>query len=96
MYKRKLDIALLVLMARAMAAERKETGVISVDPMGNYRPSVHVASEALCEVSIPDVWDWEHRDNPDIDPWLASVIIAGVVFFALFTDDERKAVIDGE
>ncbi len=95
MYQRKLDVGLLVLIARQMGPERRETGVISVDPMDG-KPTVHVANEVLSEVSIPDVWTWTRRNVRGGAPWRASTTIAGVEFFALFTDEERQAVIDGE
>lgn len=92
--KRKLEVELLVLMARASAIEKRETGMISTDSVGG-EPSVQVAWDALAEAAISDVWTWKRLDPGVRKPWEASVTIAGVVFFALFTDDEQQAVIDG-
>lgn len=93
--KRKLDVGLLVLIARAAAIERRETGMISTDP-ADGKSAVQVAWDALAEAAIPDVWTWERRTPGALCAWEASTVVAGVKFFALFTDEEQQAVIDGE
>ncbi len=88
--KRPMNIELLKDLARQFMPEYRETGLISIDVRGGM-PSVYVDPGALSEVASPGAWTWATRREKSANPWGASVIIDGVLFYALFTDDERAA-----
>lgn len=85
--KRTINIKLMVRLAHEVAHEQAETGVISADAY-NSGPCVHVVHGSLQEVAPVSDWVWTDRSN-DVNPHNASVMVDGVEFFAIFTDEEK-------
>lgn len=94
--KRPIDVDLAIAMVKQFAQEYKETGLTGLSVLANGRPGVQVEHESLPGVASPDAWKWAERNRPGFDPWRAHVVVDGVEFLALFTDEEKAEVLSDD
>lgn len=92
--KRPLDVQRLVRLAKLFNHEYKETGILSLRGERGASAGVYIEACALSQVAPTSEWVWQGYSTDD--DWRASTIIAGVEFFALFTDEEKQAVLNGK
>lgn len=87
--KRPLNVALLVKMAQDIQREYEETALYSVGPN-----EAHIEVSGLLQIAPTSEWEWSDRDCSTITHW-ATVMIDGVTFRAIFTDEEKEAALNG-
>lgn len=87
-----MDIAWLVETAKRQAVEHGRTHFVAFET--SDKPGVQVTEHGLLEVAPVNEWRFHKRSDLRF-PHLACVMVGGVRFFTVLTDEEKEGALDG-